>query len=184
MRLPSYRRKQPCLGGQLNIEINDAQIGRFGEKGHGAIFGEEYFTLRVGPVHDYVELVAFRMGALHDDMTDIRLGVRRIVLPKLHAVHVVIREPQAPMMRVVAAFALDVFHRPAARDVLAVSRTQGRHEGLAGVLAVMERSEGFAIDLNVYLGGIAFVVRSDVDLCGERGRSCEAEQSLGVHWFD
>ena len=71
----------------------------------------------------------------HNDFSDVGLGgaVRRIVLPEFDAVDVVIGEPQAAVVQMVAALARDILHGETAGDDFSRGRANGREKGLVGI---------------------------------------------------
>src|SRR6266545_3685293 len=97
-----------------------------------------------------------------------------MVLPQLGAVDVVIGEPEAGVMEVVAALACDLLHGKVARHHLARSGAQRGEIRFAGFGAVVKRGEGLAID-----GDVDPVAR-EADLGGETCR--QQKDECGAHF--
>ena len=84
---------------------------------------QQHLAVLIAPVHRGRELAAalavLPLGVAHYDAAQRRLRVRRIVLPELDAVHIVVGKPQSRVMQVIAALPGDVLHRKTARHNLA-----------------------------------------------------------------
>ena len=137
------------------------------------------FPAGIAPFHGrgegagFVSVLRFRVG--DDDAPDVRLGIRRIVLPEFDAIHIVVGKPQARMMQMVAALARDIFHRESARDDLARSGSQRSEKRLIIFFAVMKDRERLAVDVD---GDIFRVENSH--LRGQTGSGGDGKNQRGI----
>ena len=188
---------------ESDVEIDDTQL-RIGIEGHPPRFGQQLVAGQVGPVesggdHAPVLPATHPVQLGEDDFAAIGRGVGGFVIPEIETVDLLVREPQAALMRVVGLgdgrLFFNFFHRPHPRHISGGGRAQRMEKRLGDTQAGDEECrKKLAVDddvdrrriagMNLHLDAGRLRPRIGLDLRGRRpdeGRGGKEKQNSVAH---